>query len=111
MQTGYYSDYRECQYDIADAIDIIIQIKAERDSGKRYVYKISEVIAYNNFEFETRDIFKYDKEKRIILLNKKGFSDQFYESCKDFEMTTDDVEKIKSLLVIKKNEENIFSYF
>ena len=45
MQTGYYTDYREAQFDVADAVDIVIQISLDRVTGDRYVSRISEVAA------------------------------------------------------------------
>jgi pilus assembly protein CpaF len=45
MQTRYYTDFKEAQFDVADAVDIVIQISLDRVTGARYVSRISEVSA------------------------------------------------------------------
>ena len=73
MQTKFYTDYREAQFDVADAVDIVIQIKLDRSTGMRYVYKISEIIAgETDMTFIIRDLFVFDKERSKYLVNRDG---------------------------------------
>jgi len=111
MQTGYYSDYREAQFDVADAVDIVIQLKLDRSTGERYVCRISEIEALDDdMNFRITDLFVFDKVKNKYLVNRAGVSRRMLESCLDYEMTPEDVDFVKSLFTINPGEENIFEY-
>ncbi len=111
MQTGFYTDYREARFDVADAIDIVIQIKLDRNTGTRYVYKFSEIIAKeNDMSYEIRDLFRFDKNTKKYLINKKGINKATLDSCMEFELTTQDKEILKDLFEIKPSEEKDFAY-
>lgn len=111
MQTGYYTDYREAQFDVADAVDMVIHIKLDRSTGVRYVYKISEVIADDKeMSFKVNDLFIYDKEKKKYLVYKYGLSKLMLDSCCEYEFTLDDLDYIRDIFNIKQDEEKIFEY-
>lgn len=111
MQTGFYTDYKEAQFDVADAIDLIIHIKLDRATGKRYVYKISEVIAnHKDMSFEVIDLFVFDKIREKYVVNPAGLSEITLNSCLEYEMTKEDVARIKALFEIKKEESESFAY-
>lgn len=111
MQTGYYSDYKEAKYDAADAIDLVIHIKLDRETGKRYVFKISEIIANaQDMTYSIRDLFIYSKELNKYLVEQDGPSNSMLTSCMEYEMTVDDVSKIISLFTISPDEKNLFEY-
>jgi len=111
MQTKFYTDYREAQFDIADAVDLIIHIKLDRATGTRYVFKISEVIASEtDMSFIIRDLFVYAKDKHKYLVNRDGISQSAINSCLEYEMTAQDATYVTNLFKIKLGEENIFEY-
>ena len=87
MQTQYYTDFREAQFDVADAVDIVIQINLDRSTGARYVSRISEIIACEqDMSFSVRDLFVYDKENKKYLVNTDGPSVSLIKSCLEYEM-------------------------
>lgn len=99
MQTGYYTDYREAQFDVADAIDILIQLRLDRNTGKRYVYKIAEVIAdVSDMSFKVIELFRYDKEKKCYFINPSGISKEMITSCLEYEMNQNDIDKVNLLI-------------
>lgn len=111
MRTGFYTDYREARFDVADAIDLVIHIKLDRSTGNRNVYKLSEVIANEeDMNYSIKDLFIYDKEKNKYLINKEGLHPDTLLSCLEYEMTRSDVNLLKELFVIKDGEEHIFEY-
>ena len=98
MQTGYYTDFREAQFDVADAVDLIIHIKLDRETGQRYVYKVSEVLACEeNMTFQINDLFVFDKEKERYLSNKDGLSKHQLLSCLEYEFNQSDAEELSRL--------------
>lgn len=110
MQTGYYTDYREACFDVADAIDLVLHIKLDRNTGQRYVYKLSEINAHDDFTYEIRDLFVYDKEYHRYLINQDGISREQIASCMEYEMTGTDVEVLMSLFVISSDEKELYEY-
>ena len=111
MQTGYYSDYKEAQYDAADAIDLVIHIKLDRETGKRYVFKISEVLTNaDDMTYSIRDLFIYSKNLNKYLIDQDGPSKSMLISCMEYEMTVDDVKKIMGLFIISADEMNLFEF-
>ena len=98
MQTGYYTDYREAQFDVADAVDLVVHIKLDRETGQRYVYKVSEVIANEeSMSFQINDLFVFDREKGQYWVNQKGLSREQILSCMEYEMSNSDVEELNGL--------------
>nr|WP_242855632.1 ATPase, T2SS/T4P/T4SS family [Ruminiclostridium josui] len=98
MQTGYYTDFREAQFDVADAVDLIIHIKLDRETGQRYVYKVSEVLACEeNMTFEINDLFVFDMERGKYITTKNGLSKQQLLSCMEYEFTKSDAEELSRL--------------
>ena len=98
MQTGNYTDFREAQFDVADAIDLVIQIKLDRQTGQRYVYKLSEVIAHEqDMSFEVNDLFRFNKEKGHYDTVQKGISKSQLSSCMEYEITQYDVQILENL--------------
>ena len=111
MQTKYYSDYREAQYDAADAVDIIIHIKLDRETGRRYVFKISEVTAVvEDMAYSIKDLFTYNREFGKYLVNRDGPGSRLLQSCMEYEMTIDDATRVMDLFVIKPGEMELFEY-
>lgn len=111
MSTDYYTDSRAAQYDVASAIDIIIHIKQDKKTGKRYVFKISESITHDKeMDFEVNDLFVYDREKEKYLVRKKGISTALLDDCMDYELTKKDVEYIKKLFIIDEADKDKFEY-
>lgn len=111
MQTKYYTDYREAQFDVADAVDIVIHIKLDRNTGKRYVYKISEVIAREqDMSFQIHDLFTYEKAIEKYRVNSDGLSSGTINSCMEYEMEADDVVQVMDLFNIGNDEKNVFEY-
>lgn len=111
MQTKYYTDYREAQFDVADAVDIVIQIKLDRSTGTRYVYKVSEVIAgETDMSFEISDLFIYDRESQKYLVNRDSLSHAALHSCLEYEMTAEDASFVMNLFEIKPTEKDQYEY-
>ncbi len=101
MQTGYYTDYREAQFDVADAVDVVVHIKLDRETGQRYVYKVSEVIAdEENMAFQINDLFVFDKETGKYWTNKNGLSKEQVLSCMEYEMTASEVDELNKLFLL-----------
>ncbi len=98
MQTGYYTDFREAQFDVADAVDLVVHIKLDRETGQRYVYKVSEVLAEEgSMSFQINDLFIFDKERGKYWANRNGLSKEQIMSCMEYEMTHSDVEELQKL--------------
>ncbi len=98
MQTGYYTDFREAQFDVADAVDLVVHIKLDRETGQRYVYKVSEVLAdETSMSFQINDLFVFDKESDKYWANQNGLSKEQIMSCIEYEMTQSDVEELQEL--------------
>lgn len=95
MQTGYFTDFREAQFDVADAVDLVVHIKLDRENGQRYVYKVSEVLANEeNMSFQINDLFIFNKETGRYWANSNGISKEQLLSCMEYEMTREDAEEI-----------------
>lgn len=98
MQTGFYTDYREAQFDVADAVDIVVHIKLDRETGQRYVYKVAEVIAdEEGMSFQINDLFIFDKEKGSYIANKNGLSKEQIMSCMEYEFSNTDLKELEDL--------------
>jgi pilus assembly protein CpaF len=107
MQTGYYTDFREAQFDVADAVDLVIHIKLDRESGQRYVYKVSEVLADEaNMSFQINDLFIFDKESGKYWANKDGLSRQQLQSCMEYELTHSDADELQKLFYVEQCDQS-----
>lgn len=107
MQTGYYTDYREARFDAADAVDLVVHIKLDRETGQRYVYKVSEVIAdEGDMSFQINDLFVFDREKGRYWVNKKGISKEQLLSCMEYEMSNADIEELNRLFRLDSERES-----
>ncbi len=101
MQTGYYTDFREAQFDVADAVDLVVHIKLDRETGQRYVYKVSEVLAEEgSMSFQINDLFIFDKESGKYWSNPDGLSKAQMISCMEYEMTQAEVEELHELFCL-----------
>lgn len=106
MQTGYYTDFREAQFDVADAVDLVVHIKLDRENGQRYVYKVSEVLANEeNMSFQINDLFIFNKETGRYWANSNGISKEQLLSCMEYEMTREDEEEIWRLFNVDQYPE------
>lgn len=111
MQTGCYTDYREAQFDVADAVDLVIQIKLDRATGLRYVHRISEIAAdEDSMGFEVNDLFIYDRDSGKYLVNRNGLCKSSVESCLEYEMNLHDITALRDMFTIKPGEEDHFGY-
>ena len=100
MQTGNYTDFREAQFDVADAIDLVIHIKLDRQTGQRYVYKLSEVIAHEqDMSFEVNDLFVFNKDTNRYDTVQQGISKSQLTSCMEYEITHSDVQLLEQLWI------------
>jgi pilus assembly protein CpaF len=107
MQTGYYTDFREAQFDVADAVDVVVHIKLDRETGQRYVYKVSEVLAEETgMSFQINDLFVFDKESNKYWTNKNGLSKEQIMSCMEYEMTQSDVQELRGLFSTDESKQD-----
>lgn len=110
MQTGYYTDFREAQFDVADAIDLVVHIKLDRETGQRYVYKVSEILANEeNMSFQINDLFVFNKETGRYWTNPDGLSRQQIASCMEYEMTLPDTEELQEIFKVSPQLEEASS--
>jgi pilus assembly protein CpaF len=111
MQTGFYTDYHEAQFDVSDAIDLIIHIRLDRLTGRRYVYQISESRAISDdMTFEIIDLFTYDAEKEKYFINKNGISEDMKKSCIQYGMSRNSLRKIVQIFELDSSNDSIFEY-
>lgn len=111
MQTGHYTDYREAQFDIADAVDLVLHVKLDRDTGRRYISRVSEVVAQEEeMSYRVNDLFCFDREKDTYLVNRSGVSPQMIESCLEYEATPADVHVLGELFTIGEEEKSRYEY-
>lgn len=98
LQSGNYKDFREAQFDIADAVDIVIHVMLDRETGGRYIFRISEIIACEaDMSYRINDLFIFDKTKGEYKVNTRGLSDEGIESCLQYEMSVEDIKRLKML--------------
>jgi pilus assembly protein CpaF len=97
MRSAQYKDFLTAQFDVSDAIDLILEGRLDYKTGKRYINRISTVEAdEDSYKFVVKDIFKYDHEKQH-LVPIQCISDSFFEKLLDYGMPFDNVEKIKEI--------------
>lgn len=97
MRSSQYKDFLTAQFDVADAIDLILEGRLDYDTGKRYINRISIVEADDaNYKFEVKDIFKYSHEKKE-LVPIQCVSDRFMEKLLDYGMPIENIDKIKEI--------------
>lgn len=105
MRSSQYKDFLTAQFDVADAIDLVLEGRLDYVTGKRYINRISVVEADDeNYKFEVKDIFKYDHATRT-LLPVQCVSDEFMEKLLDYGMPIENIEKIKKLFKKDDDEE------
>ena len=111
MQTGYYRDFREAQFDVADAVDIIIHVKLDRKTGERYIYKVCELIAVEeNMSYSINELFIFNNEDSTYLINRNGIDKYTIEDCLCYEFTSQDLSIIEDIFVIKPQETAMYRY-
>jgi len=111
MQTGYYTDYREASFDVADAINIVIHIKLDRNTGHRYIYRVAEIEAISdNMTYKINDLFVYNKENRKYRINPDGISKAMIKSCLEYEMEQSDIKELETIFQIKEGESEFYEY-
>lgn len=97
MRSSQYKDFLTAQFDVADAIDLIIEGRIDYATGQRYINRVAEVSAdEDTFRFEVTNIFKYDHENKTLVPT-KCVSDQFFEKLLDYGMPFENVAKIKAI--------------
>jgi len=107
MRSAQYKDFLTAQFDVADAIDLILEGRLDYKTGKRYINRISVVEADDeNYKFNVTDIFKYDHEKKE-LLPASCVSDEFLTKLLDYGMPYENIDKIKNLFVENKKVEKV----
>lgn len=111
MQTGYYKDYKEAQFDVADAVDIIIHVKLDRKTGERYIFKICELIALEEtMSYRINELFSFSREEGVYYINKDGVDRSTLKDCMSYELDADDVEAVRDIFTIKSPEHNLYKY-
>lgn len=101
MRSAQYKDFLTAQFDVADAIDLILEGRLDYETGKRYINRISVVEAdEDNYKFEVSDIFKYNHDKKE-LEPIQCVSDKFLEKLLDYGMPIENIAKIKEIFVDK----------
>lgn len=104
MRSAQYKDFLTAQFDVADAIDLILEGRLDYETGKRYINRISVVEADDeNYKFEVNDIFKYNHDKKE-LEPVQCVSDKFMEKLLDYGMPISNIEKIKEIFKDKVKE-------
>ena len=97
MRSSQYKDFLTAQFDVADAIDLILEGRLDYETGKRYINRISVVEANDeDYKFEVNDIFKYNHDKKV-LEPVQCVSDKFMEKLLDYGMPIENIEKIKEI--------------
>ncbi len=97
MRSSQYKDFLTAQFDVADAIDLILEGRLDYKTGKRYINRISVVEADDtDYKFAVNDIFRYDHDKKE-LLPVQCVSDEFLEKLLDYGMPIENIKKIKDL--------------
>ena len=97
MRSSQYKDFLTAQFDVADAIDLILEGRLDYQTGKRYINRISVVEADDTeYKFEVKDIFKYDHARKE-LMPVQCISDEFMEKLLDYGMPIENIQKIKDL--------------
>ena len=112
MRSAQYKDFLTAQFDVADAIDLILEGRLDYKTGKRYINRISVVEADDeNYKFNVTDVFRYDHEKKE-LMPENCVSDEFLTKLLDYGMPYENIDKIKALFKDetakeKANEEKV----
>lgn len=97
MRSSQYKDFLTAQFDVADAIDLILEGRLDYETGKRYINRISVVEANDeDYKFEVNDIFKYNHDKKE-LEPVQCVSDKFMEKLLDYGMPLENIDKIKAI--------------
>ena len=97
MRSSQYKDFLTAQFDVADAIDLILEGRLDYETGKRYINRISVVEANDeDYKFEVSDIFKYNHDKKE-LEPVQCVSDKFMEKLLDYGMPIENIAKIKEI--------------
>ena len=97
MRSAQYKDFLTAQFDVADAIDLILEGRLDYETGKRYINRISVVEANDeDYKFEVSDIFKYNHDKKE-LEPVQCVSDKFMEKLLDYGMPIENIGKIKEI--------------
>nr|WP_276536714.1 ATPase, T2SS/T4P/T4SS family [Tissierella carlieri] len=99
MQSGYYTNEMIALFDVARAIDVIIQIRPDRKTGFRYIRKVSEIIEdRKTMNFEESVLFKLDKKTKKLKPTGNKLSDNLVEKLLDYEATEEDIKVINAIL-------------
>jgi len=111
VQTGYYRDYQEAQFDVADAVDIIIHVKLDRRTGDRYIFKVSELIALEEtMSYRINELFSFSKEEGVFYINKNGIDKSTLDDCMSYELDAADISAIREIFTVKSSEQDLYRY-
>jgi pilus assembly protein CpaF len=99
LRGGIYKIEESALYDIARAVNILIFIAINRQTGKRYIKEVSEMIFkpedYHR-PYELSTLLKYDRGKdELIPVNR--ISEAFLDRAMDYEFTENDRNKLYDL--------------
>ncbi|KAA8664632.1 ATPase, T2SS/T4P/T4SS family [Clostridium sp. MT-14] len=99
LRGGIYKTEESALYDIARAVNILIFISINRQTGKRYIKEVSEMIFkpedYHR-PYELSTLFKYDRKKdELFPVNR--ISEAFLDRAMDYEFTESDRVKLYNL--------------
>ena len=97
MRSAQYKDFLTAQFDVADAIDLILEGRLDYQTGKRYINRVAIVEANDeNFGFTVTNVFKYDHADKTLKAEKCP-SDDFIDRLLDSGMPYENVEQIKEI--------------
>ena len=97
MRSSQYKDFLTAQFDVADAIDLIMEGRLDYKTGKRYINRISVVEAdEDTYKFDVTDVFRYDHEAKELRPH-KCVSDKFLTKLLDYGMPYENITMIKEM--------------
>jgi len=97
MRSAQYKDFLTAQFDVADAIDLVLEGRLDYKTGKRYINRISTVEAdEESYKFIVSDIFRYDHETKELKPNQPP-TDIFMEKLLDYGMPYENIQMIKDI--------------
>jgi pilus assembly protein CpaF len=101
METKLFDNYKICQFDVANAIDVIIHLGLDKKTGRRYISRICEVIAnHNDLSFQVNTLVKYDKKNNTYIFGE--MSREMFESIA-YELEDHEVEKLRGIFQEKSD--------
>lgn len=97
MQSGNYTSERTAELDIARAIDLVILLRLNRQTGKRFIWEIAEIenVAGKDTPFRLNSIIK--KTPNGYVSNNR-LSKWFIQHLKEYDFTDEDLVVVNNIL-------------